>query len=47
MVQLDSLQPQLTSVLQKRGGVTGQKLAKYLQNLQEVTVHSLLSICVL
>lgn len=38
MAQLDSLQPQLSSVFQKKGGVTGQKLAKHLQILLEVTM---------
>ncbi|XP_070847350.1 uncharacterized protein [Chaetodon trifascialis] len=42
MARLDSLQPQLTSAFQKKGGVTGQKLAKHLQILQEAKgdVHS-------
>ncbi|KAG7471683.1 extracellular calcium-sensing receptor-like [Solea senegalensis] len=42
MAQLDSLQSQLTSIFQKKGGVTGQKLAKHMQILQEATsdVHS-------
>ncbi|KAG7511574.1 hypothetical protein JOB18_003500 [Solea senegalensis] len=42
MAQLDSLQSQLTSIFQKKGGVTGQKLAEHMQILQEATsdVHS-------
>ncbi|XP_044063910.1 uncharacterized protein LOC122881592 [Siniperca chuatsi] len=35
MVQLDSHLPQLTSIFQKEGGVSGQKLAKHLSILQE------------
>ncbi|RXN39442.1 sterile alpha motif domain-containing 3-like protein [Labeo rohita] len=35
MAQLDSLLPQLTSIFNKKGGVSGQKLAKHLAILQE------------
>ncbi|XP_050959844.1 uncharacterized protein LOC127161251, partial [Labeo rohita] len=37
MAQLDSLLPQLTSIFNKKGGVSGQKLAKHLAILQEAT----------
>ncbi|XP_071316049.1 uncharacterized protein [Trachinotus anak] len=37
MSQLDNLSPQLTSVFQKKRGVSGQKLAKHLKILQEAT----------
>ncbi|KAK2815046.1 hypothetical protein Q7C36_023312 [Tachysurus vachellii] len=38
MAQLDSYLPQLTSIFNNNGGVSGQKLAKHLVNLQEVNI---------
>ncbi|GAA6091143.1 uncharacterized protein LOC122873815 [Tachysurus ichikawai] len=37
MAQLDSYLPQLTSIFNNKGGVSGQKLAKHLAILQEAT----------
>lgn len=37
--QLDRITPQLMTVFQKKGGVSGQKLAHHLQIMQEVNLN--------